>query len=353
MKRIRSAVVLAMSGALVLSACGGGDGSNPASNPAGGGKAVVGSWGGDYQNYLKEYVEPALGGDTQVVYDTGDAEPRMTKLRTEKDSAEGSTDVALLGDSDMQGMIEADVMEKLDLSQIPNAANIQDALTNDYWIPHIFSANVLIYNSEQVTPAPDSYDVMWDPKYKGKIGVLSDQWFNFYFAAAAVVKGGNPGNDVDAGWEKLLELKDSVVVFASQEQLGQAMMSGQIWLTANWKARAFQWSQQEGGAPLASVVPKEGTFPVTFAAGIPKNAVDKDAAYAYLNAMLDPKAQASFAENMGYSPTVSNAELPGDLQTQIGFTEEEQAQVNPLDFSYIVENNERWREQWQQQIVAG
>ena len=50
---------------------------------------------------------------------------------------------------------------------------------------------------------------------------------------------------------------------------------------------------------------------------MPKNAPDKDAAYKYMNAMLEPSAQQGFAAHMGYLPTVDNAPLSGKVGEQL------------------------------------
>ena len=47
---------------------------------------------------------------------------------------------------------------------------------------------------------------------------------------------------------------------------------------------------------------------------IPKNAPNKDGAYAYMDAMLEKGAQENFAIDMGYNPTVTNATVAPDLQ---------------------------------------
>lgn len=347
----------AATAASVLAACG--EGPNPAGSPAGaggggGGQVVVGSWGGDYQLFQQQFVEPALAGQEgapKVVYDVADQVARATKMRTQaQGQGKGTIDVAEFGDIDMQEMINADLLAEIDTGRLENFGNVIETFTNKFWIPHIYSANVIIYNQEEVTPAPTSYEVLWDEKYAGRIGMLSIQWFNNYYAAAALVKGGDPGNSIDDGWEKLLELADRVKIYDSQEQIGQALMSGEVWLNANWKARAYQWNQG-GQAKLGAVVPEEGTFPVIFAAGVPRNAPNPDGAYAYLDAMLSPEAQQGFAENMGYSPVVENAELPGDLADKIGFSGQEEALIRPLDLAYAAENDPRWRQQFVEEFV--
>ena len=43
-----------------------------------------------------------------------------------------------------------------------------------YGAPHGYGAQLLAYNTKNVTPAPDSWAVVYDPKYKGKVTVYDD-----------------------------------------------------------------------------------------------------------------------------------------------------------------------------------
>jgi putative spermidine/putrescine transport system substrate-binding protein len=70
---------------------------------------------------------------------------------------------------------------------------------------------------------------------------------------------------------------------------------------------------------------------------IPANSQNVDAAYAYLNAQLDPAAQKGFAEKMFYAPTVTNVELDPALQAAISLTEEETARIYTPDMGVITE----------------
>ena len=38
-----------------------------------------------------------------------------------------------------------------------------------YAIPFAFDSIGLIYDTDKVKPAPTSWNVLWDPKYKGKV----------------------------------------------------------------------------------------------------------------------------------------------------------------------------------------
>jgi putative spermidine/putrescine transport system substrate-binding protein len=50
---------------------------------------------------------------------------------------------------------------------------------------------------------------------------------------------------------------------------------------------------------------------------VPRNAPNKETAYAYLDALLAPSAQQGFAQKMGYMPTVSDAGLTGSLAERL------------------------------------
>jgi putative spermidine/putrescine transport system substrate-binding protein len=134
------------------------------------------------------------------------------------------------------------------------------------------------------------------------------------------------------------------------ETLGIAIQTGEVWLTVTRRARAVQWTAG-GAVPLGSVLPKEGVYPVTFCAAIPKNAKNVEGAYAYLNALLDKKPQIGFAEVMGYTPTVNGIPLSEKLQSVIGFSDEEINRIKAIDLIYAGKNNAKWKEQWDKKII--
>ena len=338
---------------LGLAACGGAPPPNPGAG-GGAGEVVFGTWGGDYQLFHQNFVEPVLArtdGSPSVVYDVADHVARLTKMRTQAQTGgPGTIDVTALADQQSQEAADAGLLARIDPAKLPNYDTIREDLRNDLWVPHVYSAGVIIYNTEHVNPAPDSFEVFWDPAYAGRIGIMSIQWTTEYFMAAALAAGGDPGNEWDAGWQRMLERKGSVRVYESQEQLGQAMMSGEVWLAFNWKARAYQWAQA-GQAPLASALPREGTLPAVFTVGIPAKAPNPDGAYAHINAMLDPEAQEQFARSMGYWPTVTSVTPSPELTREIGFTPEEEENIHQIDLSYVAQNNERWRQQYVEQLI--
>jgi putative spermidine/putrescine transport system substrate-binding protein len=313
-------------------------------------EVVVATWGGDYEKFLKQFVEPPLDKrGIEVLYDVGRPAERKTKLLAERNARTGNIDVVHLNGPDMYDMQEAGLLEKLDLAKIPNAKNIEPRFAEDYSVPHIYSAETILYNPKHVSPPPDSYAVFLDPKYKGRVGVQRHLWVN-WFEIGAILEGGTPTNyEPGKDWLKKFKANEPRI-YPSQEALAVAIKNEEVWLTPNWRARAAMWERE--GMPVKDVVPKEGAVPIVYRAGIPKNAPHKDCAYAYLDAMLAPQAQIGFAKDMGYIPTVSNAELPPDLRARLGFTEAEQKNFFRQDYGYIAKNFAPWGEWWDKNFLA-
>lgn len=309
----------------------------------------VGTWGGDYQDLLiANFEKRVMGGlKVNVAHDVANAPPRKTKLTTERTGRRGTMDVALLSEIDMFEMYKAGVLEELDYSKLKNGANIIPALRRTYSIPHIYSGKIILYNPTKVTTPPTSYADLWDPKYKGRVG-FADGLYIQIIESAALINGGSVTN-LEPGKAKLAELKKlDPKVYPSNETLAAALKSEEVWFTIMWRARGVQW--RNSGIPIGLAVPKEGATPIIFEAGIPKNAPNKDCAYAYLDAMLDPQGQAGFADKMGYVPTVTNAKLDAKLEADLSFTADEQKKFVIPDLEYVAKNNAALLDWWNREF---
>jgi len=315
------------------------------------GRVVIATWGGDYGDLLGKNVEQPLLKPLgiEAVQSTDDGGPRKAKLIAERSSRRGSLDVVSLADFESSGLAQMGLFETLTDDNVPNAKNAIVALRQPQAMPHIYSGMVIAYNPDKIKTPPQSLNDLWDPKYKGRVG-FSDILFQYNIAAAALAAGGTLA-DLDPGMAKLSQLKAlSPKIFATNEAVAQALKSEDIWITLAWRARVYQW--RRAGVSVAAAVPREGILPTTFMAVVPKNSQQKDNAFAYLNAMLDPRAQTAFAERMGYVPTVTNASLPPELAAQISFTPQEQANFKVPDFGYLSQVLPKLQQYWSRDFKA-
>ena len=295
---------------------------------------VVGTWGGDYGALLQSEIDEPLAKPLGITVsqDIANNDPRRTKLIAEKGSRRSSMDVACINDIDSFTLSQQGILETVPESSVPRLAQVIPVLKKPQSIPHIYSAMVVIYNPNQIKTPPKSYADLFDPKYKGRVG-YSDILYTWNVAAANIA-GGGKADDLSAGKKLLMELKkNDPKVYPSNEALAAALKSEEVWISTMWLARGFMW--KKAGIPVAWSVPEEGALPILFEAGVPKNSRNKDAAWKYLNCMLDPKAQVAFAEKMGYVPTVRDAKLPDDLASEISLSEAQQAKLRPMDYDYM------------------
>jgi len=129
--------------------------------------------------------------------------------------------------------------------------------------PFGWSPILITYNPKYVSPAPDSWQALLDPKYKGKI-VTENQPVEVvaYMAKAAGIK--DPYNMSEAelaqAKELLLRLKPNVLKLAQQNtDTVAALVSEEAWIaTSNL---GTEDRVKDGGGPeVISFIPKEGTI---------------------------------------------------------------------------------------------
>ena len=315
------------------------------------GRVVVGTWGGDYAKLLAKNVEePFLKPKGfEVVQDIGDDKVRRTKTTAEQRLPRGTADIQGFSAAQMFEMNEAGALLPIDYSKLSNAANIIPEMKYAYGIGHIYSGNVVVYNPKLVTPAPTSYKDGFDPKYGNKLGFIDIQ-YQFVMLAAALAATGSMA-ELEKGKELLMAAKKGGArLYPTNEAFAQGLKSEEVAIGLMWKARCVQW--QNAGISVESIAPSEGIMAYVSGFAIPKNSPNKDGAYAYMNAMLEAKAQENFAIDMAYNPTVTNATVAADLKKRIGFTADEVKRLKDIDYAFLAKNDAAMKEWWDKSFKA-
>jgi putative spermidine/putrescine transport system substrate-binding protein len=231
-------------------------------------------------------------------------------------------------------LVEGGDVSPVNVSLVPNYKTIFPDLKNQpyntfdgkpYGIPHGRGANLLMWNTEDVKPAPKSWGVMLDPeqaqKYKGKISAYDDP---IYIADAAVyLKAHQP----DLGIESPYELNKEQFEAATNLLKEQAPYVGEYWSDAAKQISAFangdsvvgttwqyQYFELEGaGKPVAASPASQGFLPEEGATGwsdtwmISSQAKHPNCMYMWMNYIVSPKANAEVAEYFGEAPAQSLA----------------------------------------------
>jgi putative spermidine/putrescine transport system substrate-binding protein len=314
-------------------------------------RCIIGTWGGDYANLLAQNIDnPILKPEgVSVIQTVGDEAPRVAKLFAERMLPRGMTDIACLGAPNGYRTGAAGLVEKLDPAKAPNLKYVLPYLWDEYFVPHIYSAQVVAYNPATVSDPPRSFGDLLLPRWKGKVGVVSTAGF-WLMMAASLYASGTP-NDFAKAKELILKLNENGLrLYPETDNLAPAFKSGEIAVGMIWLARTVMW--QNAGFPVKGSFAREGAILYVSGMVVPKNAPDKDAAWKYVNALLEPSAQVGFARHMGYWPTVSNATLTGKTAEQLAIPTPRPKMVQ-ADYAYTVKVQAEMEDWWEKNVERG
>lgn len=315
------------------------------------GELRVANWGGDWnERVVRAFEAPFINSKgITIVHELSNPPERKAKLLAERRLPRGSVDVAWLSDADAYEMDQAGVLEPIDQSKIPNWKYIDKKLQVPHIVTWIYGGIVLMYNPNKV-PEPKSFADLWNPKYADRVGINDGIYFQYIYAAS-LAHGGAMGN-VDKAFPALLDLKKAVKprLYPTHQALAAAFNSEEVWISANYSSRIIQWTKE--GVPVKWSYPKEGAIFTSFGAGIPKKGLNRDAAYYYLNAMLEPQAAGKIGELTSYPPSTTNAEMPDEVRKTIAFTPDQIQQFNFVDYGYAAKNDSKWVEWWNKEFKA-
>ena len=245
-----------------------------------------------------------------VNYTTYDSNETMqTKLET----GGSSYDIIIPSDYMIGRLIEKDMLEKLDFSNIPNYQYIDDRYkntiydpANEYSVPYTYGTVGIIYNTKYVTKPVDSWSILWDGEYADKILTFDNP--RDLFAISQLLLGYSL-NDTDpamyeACYKKLLEQKPVLQNYV-MDQIFDAMINESAWI-APYYAGDFITMKQDN-PDLAFCYPKEGYNFFIDAICIPKGCEHKAEAEAYINFLCDPEISGQNMDAIGYATPIPEA----------------------------------------------
>jgi spermidine/putrescine transport system substrate-binding protein len=215
-------------------------------------------------------------------------------------------------------LVELGYLAPLDHGKLPNYGKYAGAQYkkeafdpgNVFSIPWTSGMTGIGYNPKYVKTPPTKIADLWDPKYKGKVGMMSDtqEIGNF----GMLVSGVKPENSGPADWEKaaarLKEQRDQDIVrkYYDQDYI-KPLTSGDVWLTMAWSGDIFQQNVSEG-TDLRFVLPEEGATIWTDNMMIPKTAKNPVDAIMLMDFFYDPAIAASLTGYINYIPPVPLAQ---------------------------------------------
>ena len=263
--------------------------------------------------------EKETGCQANVKY-FGTSDEAVTLMKT------GEYDVvSASGDASLRLIASGDVAP-VNTDLVKNYADIEPFLKDRDWnsvdgqmygIPHGWGANLLMYNTEKVSPAPTSWGAVFDDAstYAGKVTAYDSP---IYIADAALylmkhqpdlgIK--NPyaldKDQLAAAVDLLKKQKENVSEYWSDYlKEVQAFSTGDSLIGTTWEVIA-QVAQGEK-VPVEAVLPEEGSTGWSDTWMVSAKSKNSNCAYAWMEHIASPEAQAAVAEYFGEAPANTKA----------------------------------------------
>jgi putative spermidine/putrescine transport system substrate-binding protein len=228
--------------------------------------------------------------------------------------------VSASGDASLRLIYGGDVAP-VNLSLIPNDKDVFEGLKNKPWnsvdgvpygVPHGRGANLLMYRTDVVKPAPTSWGAVFDANspYKGKVTAYDSP---IYIADAAVYL---MASQPDLGIKNPYALDDKQFQAAVDLLKKQNTIIGEYWSDYTKELQSFKSGNSVLGttwqviknlatadkAPVEAFLPTEGATGWSDTWMIAAKAPHPNCAYKWMNYIISPKVNAQVAEWFGEAP---------------------------------------------------
>jgi spermidine/putrescine transport system substrate-binding protein len=229
------------------------------------------------------------------------------KLRAKLEGGQSGFDVVFPSNEVMRLFVSKGLVEKIDLAKLPNFKNVSAKFRgldydpkNEFSVPYMWGTTGIAYNKAKVSPAPDSWTALWDPKVSGHVTILDDP--REAFAAAIWVEGGPalvPSEEaIEKAKKKLIAAK--VRAFDGQPKL--RLIRGEAWVAHCYSGDALQAAAaKERAGDIGFVIPKEGGTLWVDNVCIPKGAPNRELAHKFIDYLLRADVSAAISNEVAYA----------------------------------------------------
>lgn len=218
---------------------------------------------------------------------------------------------------------DAGILQPIDVSRLSNWGNLLEPLrripgVNDdeqtWFVPFDWGLTSIAYRSDLVNIGEQSYSLLWDERYAGKLAFGEDATESVIMAALAAGVA-DPFNMSD---EELARVRDLLIrqrdllkyYWSDETVISEGLRSGDIVASSCW-SNTFLALKQEGVA-VEFLNPKEGILSWCCGIVLLKSAEHLDQAYAVMDALIGPGVGTWFLERqMSHSNPNSGASSVG------------------------------------------
>ncbi|KOF57365.1 spermidine/putrescine ABC transporter substrate-binding protein [Clostridium sp. DMHC 10] len=205
-------------------------------------------------------------------------------------------------------MIKEDLVQPINFKNLPNYSNIDSKYKNlnydpknKYSVPYMWGTIGIIYDKTQIKDKIDSWNILWNTKYKGKIFMSDDMRNSIGVSLKRLGFSVNSTNkeQINKAADELIKQKQNMNPVYIGDEIKDSLRNGEKPIGVIYSGDAAVLMKEKSGK-FEYVIPKEGTNLWFDSWVIPKNASNKVAAEKFLNFLLDAKVNKKNVDYIGY-----------------------------------------------------
>lgn len=260
-------------------------------------------WGGEIPRSLIQKFERKT--KIQVNFSTYDSnETLYSKLQLSK---VGLYDVVLPSGYFVERMAKKGLLQELDHQRLKNYNNIAPTFLNPnydpknrYSIPYIWGATGIFYNAKNIQKAPQSWSDLWDKRFHNALLLMDDMREVMSMAALSLGFTPNYNSQIEITrmLNHLLKLVPNIKLLIN-EGIPPLIIDEDMEVGMAWNGDTAKAIKENPN--IRFVFPKEGFVIWVDAFAIPKNAPHPDAAYRFINFMLEASSGRKAALSEGHA----------------------------------------------------
>ncbi len=315
---------------------------------------TLAAYSGIFQdNYVPAVVEPFERANPDIkiqYYPAGSSAATLGLLRAQK--AAPQLDVVIIDASVAKAGSDEGLFEKPDPA-LYNDLHPTARIAGVDAPAVLFDNFVLLYSPQRVQPAPTSWKVFWDPKYKDQIAFAAapDIVGLSFTIMANKTWGGDNYLKLDTGINKVAEMAANVLTFDPKPDNYTMITAGQASLGVGWNARGQLYAGRSEGK-LAVALPDEGSLFQINVIGESKGIKNPAATRRFIRYALGVEAQKAFTERMFYAPVNAKAVISPEAIARTASTPDRQSKMLPVDWVEIAKIRDGVTEQWRRKILT-
>ncbi|MGI6667227.1 MAG: polyamine ABC transporter substrate-binding protein [Bacillota bacterium] len=267
-----------------------------------------------WEGMFPEEVLARFESETGIEVNYSNFDYDETMLAKLEAAGGGDYDVVIADDYIIETVIAKGLAQKLDLAKIPNFSKVNPIYQgqfydpdDEYTVPYGAGVQTIVYNPEAVQKEITGYADLWDESLKDSVGTIAN--YRVINGMALKVLGGSYNTEdldvIEAAGRKLIELAPNIRVI-KDDNLQDDLLSGEIDVAVMYTSQVTM--AKMANPDLKVVFPREGIGFGIMANFIPSKAPHPDAAYKFIDFILDPEVSAECFEWLGYYCTNKEAD---------------------------------------------